>query len=60
MRCPICHPDDPRGPTGELLAWARRVGEQRAEREVMQAVRAVAPDIVGQVHLALVRLRASR
>ena len=60
MRCPICHPDDPRGPTGELLAWARRVGEQRAEREVMQAVRAVAPDSVGQVHLALVRLRASR
>ena len=59
MRCPICHPDKPRGPTGELLAWARRVGEQRAEREVMQAVRAVAPDIVGQVHLALVRLRAS-
>jgi hypothetical protein len=60
VRCPICHPDDPRGPTGELLAWAKRVGEQRAEREVMQAVRAVAPDIVGQVHLALVRLRASR
>ena len=59
MRCPICHPDDPRGPTGELLAWARRVGEQRAEREVMEAVRQVAPDIVGQVHLALVRLRST-
>lgn len=34
MRCPICHPDDPKGPTGELLAWARRVGEQRADYEM--------------------------
>ena len=59
MRCPICHGDKPRGPTGELLAWAKRVGEQRTEREVMAAVKQVAPEIVGQVHLALVRLRAS-
>ena len=34
MRCPICHPDDPKGPTGELLAWARRVGEQRADYDM--------------------------
>ena len=59
MSCPIYHPDEPRGPTGELLAWAKRVGAQQAEREVMDAVRQVAPDIVGQVHLALVRLRAA-
>ena len=58
-RCPICHPDDPRGPTGELLAWAKRVGEQRAEREVMEAVRAVAPEIVGRIHLALIKARAA-
>ena len=25
MACPICHDGEPRGPTGELLAWARKV-----------------------------------
>lgn len=32
VRCPICHGDEPRGPTGELLAWAKAVGRQEALR----------------------------
>ncbi len=34
MRCPICHPDDPKGPTGELLAWAKKVGRQEVITEL--------------------------
>ena len=54
--CPICTDRQPKGPTGELLAWARRVGAD----EVWQALRAVAPELVGQVHLAMIKARSMR
>ena len=56
MRCPICHDGEPKGPTGELLAWAKRVGAD----EVWAALKSVAPELVGRVHLALIQARSKR
>ena len=54
--CPRCLMPNPHGPTTELLAWAKRCGEQ----EVMQAVERVDPRMVGRVHIALIKSRAAR
>ena len=56
MRCPVCSDGEPKGPTGELLAWAKRVGAD----EVWSALKSVAPELVGRVHLTMMRARAQR